>query len=132
MAALVIVGLRVRGDVQGLLVLVGINVAITVWGRGFISWQGHLGGFVGGLLLALALVYAPKARRTLWQVLGVSVVAAAVAVAVVLRTLALDGTGGLDLTRSGSEPGFAVTAPVGEGGHAVHSCGTSCGLITPV
>ena len=89
MAALLVVAVKVRGDVQGLLVLVAVNVAITVFGRGFISWQGHLGGFVGGLLLALVLVYAPRSRRTAWQVVGVTLVTAATVAAVVLRTLML-------------------------------------------
>lgn len=89
MAALLIVAVRVQGNVQGLLVLVGLNVAITVWGREFISWQGHLGGFVGGLLLALVLVYAPRRHRNLWQAAGVGLVAVLVVVAVVARTMAL-------------------------------------------
>jgi membrane associated rhomboid family serine protease len=89
MAALLVVAVKARGDVQGLLTLVAINVAITIFGRGFISWQGHLGGFVGGLLLALVLVYAPRANRTSWQVLGVSLIALATAAAVVARTLVL-------------------------------------------
>jgi membrane associated rhomboid family serine protease len=89
MAALLVVAVKVRGDVQGLLTLVAINVAITIFGRGFISWQGHLGGFVGGLLLALVLVYAPRSHRTTWQVAGVSVIALATAAAVVARTLVL-------------------------------------------
>jgi membrane associated rhomboid family serine protease len=89
MAALLVVAVKVRGDVQGLLVLVGINAAITVFGRGYISWQGHLGGFLGGLALALVLVYAPRAHRTAWQVAGMSVVGAGVAAAVVVRTLML-------------------------------------------
>ena len=40
---------------------IGINVLITFVGRGNISWQGHLGGFVGGLLITVVLVYAPRA-----------------------------------------------------------------------
>ncbi len=89
MAALLVVAVKVRGDVQGLLTLVAVNVVITVLGASFISWQGHLGGFVGGAVLALVLVYAPRRRRTTWQVVGVSLVAAAVLVAVLLRTLSL-------------------------------------------
>jgi len=89
MAALLVVAVKVRGDVQGLLVLVAVNVAITVFGRGFISWQGHLGGFVGGLLLAVALVYAPRSRRTAWQAAGLVLVATATAAAVIARTLML-------------------------------------------
>ena len=89
MAALLIVGIKVRGDVQSLLTLVAINVVITVLGAGFISWQGHLGGFVGGALLALVLVYAPRRRRTGWQVTGVAVIAVAVLLAVAARTVML-------------------------------------------
>ena len=89
MGGLLVLALKVRGDVSGLLVWIGINVVITVVGRGFISWQGHLGGFVGGLLVAAAIVWAPRARRTPVQVaalVGLSVVLAAL---VVVRTLAL-------------------------------------------
>jgi membrane associated rhomboid family serine protease len=89
MAALLIVAIKARGNVQGLLVLIGINVLITLWGRGFISWQGHLGGFVGGLLLALVLVYAPRSHRTVWQMAGLSVIGVLILVAVALRTLVL-------------------------------------------
>jgi membrane associated rhomboid family serine protease len=86
MAALLIVAVKVRGDVQGLLTLVAINVAITVLGSGFISWQGHLGGFVGGLLVAAVLVYAPRRGRTTWQVAGVALIAVALVVGVLVRT----------------------------------------------
>ena len=89
MAALLIVAIKVRGDVQSLLTLVAINLAITVFGARFISWQGHLGGFVGGLLIALVLVYAPRRRRTSWQVSGMALLAGSILAAVVARTLAL-------------------------------------------
>jgi len=89
MAALLIVAVRVRADVQSLLVLVGVNVLITVLGRGFISWEGHLGGFVGGMVLGAVLVYSPRKRRTLWQAVGFSVVLAVTLAVIVVRTLAL-------------------------------------------
>ncbi len=91
MAALLVVAVKVGGDVQGLLTLVAVNIAITIFGASFISWQGHLGGFVGGLLLAGALVYAPRRHRTLWQVAGLSAVGLLVLTAVVVRTLVLTG-----------------------------------------
>ena len=89
MGALLVVALRHRANVQSLLGLLAVNAVITVIGAGYISWQGHLGGFVGGLLLACALVYAPRRGRTGWQVAGLGLIAAVVVVGVVLRTLAL-------------------------------------------
>jgi len=89
MGALLVVAVKMRGNVQSLLGLLAVNALITVIGAGYISWQGHLGGFVGGVLLGLVLVYAPRRGRTLWQALGLGVVAAVVVVGVVLRTLAL-------------------------------------------
>jgi len=89
MAALLMVAIRTGRDVQSLLTLVLINVGITVIGAGFISWQGHLGGFVGGLLLGGVLVYAPRRGRTAWQGTGLVLIAAVILVGVVVRTLAL-------------------------------------------
>jgi membrane associated rhomboid family serine protease len=89
MGALLVVAVRARGNVQSLLGLLAVNAVITVIGAGYISWQGHLGGFVGGLLLALVLVYAPRRGRAVWQGLGLGLVVAVVVAGVVLRTLAL-------------------------------------------
>jgi len=88
-AGLLVVAHKVRGNVQPLLILLGINVVITVGGASFISWQGHLGGFVGGLLMILLFVYAPRGRRTTWHLLGLGVLAAVLLVGLVARTLAL-------------------------------------------
>ena len=54
-----------------------------------ISWQGHLGGFLGGLLIAAVLVYSPRERRTTWQVVGLSAIAVVLVAAIVLRTAVL-------------------------------------------
>ncbi len=89
MAALLVVAVKVRGDVQGLLGLIAVNVVITVIGAGYISWQGHLGGFVGGLVIGAILVYAPRERRTLWQVAGLGLVALATLAVVAARVAAL-------------------------------------------
>ncbi len=70
--AYLVVALRVKADLQPILTVIGINLLFTVVGRSFISWQGHLGGFVGGLLVALVLVYAPRSGRARWQWLGVT------------------------------------------------------------
>jgi membrane associated rhomboid family serine protease len=88
MAALLVVALKQRADVSQLMVWIGINVALTFFATG-ISWQGHLGGFFGGLVLAGVLVYAPRERRTTWQVAGFAGVAILVAMTFALRTAAL-------------------------------------------
>ena len=91
MGGLLILAHKVGGNVQQILMWIGLNVFITVAGRGFISWQGHLGGFVGGLVVAAILVYAPKPRRTTWQVLGVVAVLVLTVGAVLARTAVLVG-----------------------------------------
>lgn len=88
MGALLIIGLKAGGDITPLLVWIGINVVITFTG-GNISWQGHAGGFVGGVLLAGVLAYAPRQRRTTWQGIGVGAVLALIALMFVMRTLSL-------------------------------------------
>ena len=60
--AILVISKRLGGDVRGILVLIGINLAL-----GFvmanIAWQAHVGGLVTGGLLAAAYAYAPPARR---------------------------------------------------------------------
>ena len=55
-----------------------------------ISWQGHLGGFIGGGIIAGILVYAPRGpRRTLVQVAGLAAVLALVVAAMAVRVVTL-------------------------------------------
>jgi membrane associated rhomboid family serine protease len=89
MGALLVVARKIGADTSALLALIGINTVITVLGAQYISWQGHLGGLVGGLLLGAALVHAPRTRRTAWQALWLGAVALAVVVLTVLRTVLL-------------------------------------------
>lgn len=89
MGGLLVIAYKVKANMQQLLMWIGINFLITVVGRGFISWQGHLGGFLGGILIAGILVYAPRKRRTLVQVSGLVAIGALLLVAIVLRTAVL-------------------------------------------
>jgi membrane associated rhomboid family serine protease len=84
LGALLVIAVKVRGDVRGIATWIGINFVITFLLSG-ISWQGHVGGFVGGLLVGAAVVYAPHGRRAVWQVTGVGAVAVLVAVATAVR-----------------------------------------------
>ena len=71
MGALAVVALKVHGQVQSVLMWIGLNLVFTFTISG-ISWQGHIGGLVGGIIIGTAMVYAPRARRSLvqWSVTG--------------------------------------------------------------
>lgn len=89
MGALLVVVVKVGGQFQSILGWIGINLLITVVGRDFISWQGHLGGLLGGLLVAALLVYAPRDRRTSVQVSGMVALLGALLALTAIRALAL-------------------------------------------
>ena len=89
MGALLVVVLKVRANPSPILLWLAVNVVITVVGRGFISWQAHLGGFLGGLLVGALVVYAPRRRRTLWQAAGIGLVAAVMLVLIAVRAAML-------------------------------------------
>ena len=85
-AALLVMAIKVGGDVRGILTYVAIMAVFSVLFPG-ISWQGHLGGFLGGAAVGAVLVHAPRgSRRTLWQVSGLVLVAVTLTLLVVLRT----------------------------------------------
>ncbi len=89
MGALLVIAHKVGGNVQQLLMWLGLNAVITFTVPN-VSWQGHLGGFLGGALIAAMLVYAPRGpRRTTVQVAGLVAFAALLVVMVVLRSAAL-------------------------------------------
>lgn len=87
--ALLIVARKVGADMRSLWALIAVNVFIT-FAVPNISWQGHLGGFVGGAAVAAILVYAPRgAQRTTFQVCGLVAVGSLLALAMILRAAAL-------------------------------------------
>ena len=89
MGALLVVAYKMRANTQQILMWIGINFVFTVMVSN-ISWQGHLGGFLGGLVIAAILVYSPRGPSRAWfQVSGLVLVAVLTAIAVVLRTAAL-------------------------------------------
>ena len=86
MAALLVLAHKVGGDVRGILTWIGINFFFTIALVGRISWQGHLGGFLGGLAVAGVLVYAPRGpNRTSFQVAGLAGIAVVIVVAIAAR-----------------------------------------------
>ena len=88
MGVLAVVALKVRGQVQTILMWIGLNLVFTFTIPG-ISWQGHLGGLAGGLVVGAAMVYAPRAHRAVvqWGVTALVLLVAVVAIAVRITTL---------------------------------------------
>jgi membrane associated rhomboid family serine protease len=84
LGTLLVMAIKVHGDVRGIGTWIAINFVLTFVVAG-ISWQGHVGGFVGGLLTGAAIVYAPRSGRTRWQAAGVGAVAAVVVVSTLIR-----------------------------------------------
>jgi membrane associated rhomboid family serine protease len=71
--ALAVVTLKIGGDFRNILSIIALNLAFTFVVPG-ISWQGHLGGLAGGILVALAMVYAPKQGRVWYQFGGAAII----------------------------------------------------------
>ncbi|KRF37564.1 rhomboid family intramembrane serine protease [Nocardioides sp. Soil805] len=86
--ALGVVAHKVGGDLRSLGGLLVLNLVITFAVPG-ISWQGHLGGLVGGALIAVLLVYAPRQRRGLVQWSGLAAMTVALVALAAGRILAL-------------------------------------------
>lgn len=82
MGALVVLAIKIKGDVRSIMMWIGLNLVIT-FSVPNISWQGHLGGLLGGAILAGAIVYAPKDGRT-WIQWGSVVAVSAVAIALIV------------------------------------------------
>lgn len=89
MGALSVVSLKVHGELRGVATLLVINLVFTFTFPN-ISWQGHLGGLVGGALAAAILIWAPRGpRRPVWQAAGFAAVTVGLVVAIVARALVL-------------------------------------------
>jgi membrane associated rhomboid family serine protease len=64
--ATLVVGKRLNLDVRWVLGLIVINAVIT-FAMPSISWQGHVGGLITGVVVAAAYAYAPRQNRNLVQ-----------------------------------------------------------------
>src|SRR4051794_11002807 len=90
MGALLVVAHKVHGNTQGILVWIAINAVFTFTIPN-ISWQGHLGGFLGGLAVAVIIVYAPRERRRTVQTAGLVAVGLVLLGLIVARSVVLGG-----------------------------------------
>lgn len=89
LGALLLLARRFGGNYQLIAVFLALNIAITVIGGGYISWQAHLGGLIGGLASAAALILAPRARRPLIQLIGLLALTALAVAAIGWRAIML-------------------------------------------
>ena len=90
LGASLVVSRKLGRDASFLYVLLAVNLAFGFVAAN-IDWKAHLGGLAAGALTAIALVYAPRARRTLVQAVGAAAVVLVILAAVVVRTVALTG-----------------------------------------
>jgi membrane associated rhomboid family serine protease len=88
-----VVARRLRLDSRGIVMLIAINLALSLWFRSIIAWQDHIGGLLTGALLTAAYVYAPAKNRAVVQALATIVVLAVLVIAVLIRTGQLTGAG---------------------------------------
>ena len=89
MGALLLLAYKAKGNFKQVLIVIGANVAFTLFNIGSISWQGHFGGLVGGLVAAWIIAYAPRERRTQIQTYGLSALTVVILAAIVARALML-------------------------------------------
>ena len=82
--ALLVVTVKVGGNVSQIGMWLLLNGVLT-FTIPHISWQGHLGGLVGGSLVAAILVWSPRPRRAAWQAAGLIGLAVLILAAIVLR-----------------------------------------------
>ncbi|WP_335989378.1 rhomboid family intramembrane serine protease [Glycomyces sp. MUSA5-2] len=84
---LIMVNRKLRRDNQGIYVLLGLNLVLTIF-MGF-SLAGHVGGLIGGLICGAILTFTPRERRQLHWV-GFALFLIALAAVTFFQTGALD------------------------------------------
>lgn len=90
MGALMVIAWKVHGDVRSVLSLLVVNLVFTFAMPG-ISWQGHVGGLIGGAAAAAILAFAPRGdRRSWWQAAGLAALTLATLALIVLRAQILN------------------------------------------
>ncbi|GGH44494.1 rhomboid family intramembrane serine protease [Microbacterium album] len=76
LGALVVIGRQLGGNVTGVLIILGINLAVG-FVFGGISWEAHVGGLIAGLLVGLIFARTRRAdqfRAQAWLLAGLTAV----------------------------------------------------------
>ncbi|NLE97512.1 MAG: rhomboid family intramembrane serine protease [Propionibacterium sp.] len=83
MGAFLAMTLKSKADLKGILVWLGLNAAFTFLVPN-VSWQGHLGGLVGGLAITALMLWLPrKLRKHEWWFVAALAVVPLAAIAVI-------------------------------------------------
>ena len=80
-----VVSKRLRLDTRGIVTLIAINLALSLFLHNIIAWQAHIGGLLTGALLTAAYAYAPRRNRSVLQLLATVGVLALIVIAVLVR-----------------------------------------------
>jgi membrane associated rhomboid family serine protease len=81
-----VVARKLRIDVRGIVVIIGINLVFSLIYRSTIAWQDHVGGLIVGGLTAAAFAYAPRKHRTVIQAAAAIAILAVLVVLVIFRS----------------------------------------------
>ncbi len=81
-----VVARKLRLDVRGIVVIIGINLAFSLLYRSTIAWQDHIGGLIVGALVTAAFAYAPRKNQVVVQVAAAVAVLAIMVVLVIYRS----------------------------------------------
>jgi membrane associated rhomboid family serine protease len=81
-----VVARKLRLDIRGIVMIIGINLAFSLFFRSTIAWQDHVGGLITGVLTTAAFAYAPRKNRTLVQVAAAVVIFAVLVLLVIYRS----------------------------------------------
>jgi membrane associated rhomboid family serine protease len=81
-----VVARKLRLDVRGIVTIIVINLAFSLFYRSTIAWQDHVGGLIVGVVTTAAFVYAPRKNRTAIQVAAAVAVLAILVVLVIYRS----------------------------------------------
>ncbi|MBO9625809.1 MAG: rhomboid family intramembrane serine protease [Microbacterium sp.] len=76
MAALLIIGRHLGGNVTGILVILAINFFFGLFAGG-ISWQAHLGGIIAGAAVAFVYTRTRRREQRIWQIVGLAAIVVA-------------------------------------------------------
>jgi membrane associated rhomboid family serine protease len=81
-----VVARKLRLDIRGIVTIIVINLAFSLFYRSTIAWQDHVGGLIVGALTTVAFVYAPRRNRTAVQVAAAVAILAVLVVLVIYRS----------------------------------------------